>query len=612
MFHFLIYELNSKIHIGTTTESSYKLDVNAGAAGGISVSNAAAVLSLNLYNSTNNAIARFTSTTNAFWDLQANTDGTFQIDRSDISVLTFATTGAATFSNSVTAVGTISSSSGSGSGITLANGSIYTSQANSEDDILVNFVGYNGGTTQNRNFRVYDGKSNVIFRTFGGSKNVAIGSNSDAGYKLYVSGQTIAINNATTAEFRLQGGGYGTSYNTSLRSLAGAIGVLQFGNNDANYVLIGNTATGGYLDFRSNVSGESVSSGNFAMRINANGNIGINSTNSSEKLYVNGKILGVGKLFIQRESAGADTLIQFKNEVGSDRAYINFGGTNEELGFYSGAGGTRNMIIGSDGAMGFNYPTLAVRSFMFRAISGRPLAIEIAESGGVQSVYIRPNSSGRHLITSNYLSGGVYLPLALSGRENDGDLVLATSGNILINTGTDSGWKLYVNGGSTDALKLYNSGGVQSMNIENTTNNVIMRLVSSTNTFWDIQANTNGTFHIDRGDVTAFLLATSGAATFSSSVTATSFFESSDIRLKTLIESNPIIDGIEKLQAKLYEKNGKIEMGYFAQDAEKLMPYAVEKNEDGFLNLSYREVHTAKIARLEKRVAELEKQLNLN
>jgi hypothetical protein len=103
-----------------------------------------------------------------------------------------------------------------------------------------------------------------------------------------------------------------------------------------------------------------------------------------------------------------------------------------------------------------------------------------------------------------------------------------------------------------------------------------------------------------------------GNATFFSYVTATAFYESSDFRLKTLIESNPIIAGIEKLEAKLYEKNGKIELGYFAQDAELIMPYAVTKNEDGFLNLSYREVHTAKIARLEQRVAELEKQLNLN
>lgn len=110
----------------------------------------------------------------------------------------------------------------------------------------------------------------------------------------------------------------------------------------------------------------------------------------------------------------------------------------------------------------------------------------------------------------------------------------------------------------------------------------------------------------------ALVISGSGAATFNSSVTATSFFESSDLRKKKLIESNPIINGIEKLEAKLYEKDGKIELGYFAQDAELIMPYAVTKNADGFLNLSYREVHTAKIARLEKEVAELKEKLNLN
>jgi hypothetical protein len=119
----------------------------------------------------------------------------------------------------------------------------------------------------------------------------------------------------------------------------------------------------------------------------------------------------------------------------------------------------------------------------------------------------------------------------------------------------------------------------------------------------------------DSSTYTMELISTSATAanlTVLGSVTATSFFESSDFRLKTLIESNPIINGIEKLEAKLYEKNGKIELGYFAQDAELIMPYAVTKNEDGFLNLSYREVHTAKIARLEKEVAELKEKLNLN
>ena len=110
----------------------------------------------------------------------------------------------------------------------------------------------------------------------------------------------------------------------------------------------------------------------------------------------------------------------------------------------------------------------------------------------------------------------------------------------------------------------------------------------------------------------AYLICTgSGTMATGGTFTATAFYESSDKRLKTLIDGSAQVSGIENIEAKLYEKNGKIELGYFAQDVEKLMPYAIEKNADGFLNLSYREVHTAKIARLEKRVAELEKQLNI-
>ena len=105
------------------------------------------------------------------------------------------------------------------------------------------------------------------------------------------------------------------------------------------------------------------------------------------------------------------------------------------------------------------------------------------------------------------------------------------------------------------------------------------------------------------------LIATNGAATFSSSVTATSFFESSDSRIKTQLEDFLDYTAIANVKAKYYEKNGKIELGYFAQEFESILPNAISKNEEGYLNLSYREVHTAKIAALEKEVKELKEQL---
>jgi hypothetical protein len=92
-------------------------------------------------------------------------------------------------------------------------------------------------------------------------------------------------------------------------------------------------------------------------------------------------------------------------------------------------------------------------------------------------------------------------------------------------------------------------------------------------------------------------------------VYADSFFEFSDKRFKTLVQENPDFVGIESITAKHYIKEGKEEIGYFAQDFEGVLDSAILKDKDGILSLSYRQVHTAKIAALEKRIAELEAKL---
>ena len=83
-----------------------------------------------------------------------------------------------------------------------------------------------------------------------------------------------------------------------------------------------------------------------------------------------------------------------------------------------------------------------------------------------------------------------------------------------------------------------------------------------------------------------------------------------DRRIKTLLGDTIDYQAIANVTAKYYEKNGKTELGYFAQDFEQLLPSAVSKNEDGYLNLSYREVHTAKIANLEAYTSNLELEIS--
>ena len=65
-----------------------------------------------------------------------------------------------------------------------------------------------------------------------------------------------------------------------------------------------------------------------------------------------GEVSLKSRLNLQRSSGGATTLIQFKNENGVDRAHIDFGGTNEELSFFSGAGGSEHMRISGTGNVG--------------------------------------------------------------------------------------------------------------------------------------------------------------------------------------------------------------------------------------------------------------------
>ena len=109
---------------------------------------------------------------------------------------------------------------------------------------------------------------------------------------------------------------------------------------------------------------------------------------------------------------------------------------------------------------------------------------------------------------------------------------------------------------------------------------------------------------------------TSDSVTFST-VTASAFYESSDARLKTIVDEDYRVDSIVAIKPKFYQKNGKFEVGYIAQEVEGVFEHAVVLGLDGYLNLSYTQVHTLKIAALEDsvddikmKIKELEEKLN--
>lgn len=91
-------------------------------------------------------------------------------------------------------------------------------------------------------------------------------------------------------------------------------------------------------------------------------------------------------------------------------------------------------------------------------------------------------------------------------------------------------------------------------------------------------------------------------------LTASGFYEWSDIRYKNVIENNPDISGlgIDVIKFTRHENN-IIRYGYSAQQVQAILPDAVYGTDK--LTVNYMDVHTLKIASLERRVKELEDRL---
>lgn len=197
-------------------------------------------------------------------------------------------------------------------------------------------------------------------------------------------------------------------------------------------------------------------------------------------------------------------------------------GTTNYLPKFTGTSTIGNSAFYDGGGFGgFNSVGLGSRTFVIQAANARPLALEMIENANVHAVYVRPNNSGYNLISSNYISGGVYIPLALSGRESSSDLVLWTNGNTSIGQSSDSGYKLDVNGTGRFAASYTASGTVAIETWQRSGGAVSADMTyNDANTSMNFGTSTSHTLNIKTNNTTALSLASTGAATFSSSVTA--------------------------------------------------------------------------------------------
>jgi len=385
-------------------------------------------------------------------------------------------------------------------------------------------------------------------------------------------------------------------------------------------LLIGINQTGTYSFLQSSQA----SVGYKSLALNPNGgNVLIGTTtDSGYKLDVN----GTGR-FTGQTTFGNTLQVTGNANVPASGAGIELAGSTSATGITSFNRTLGTYLASGHNALSYSFAISGVEKFALAASTGAATFSSSVKAG----TYLGVAKDG-----SDTIGAGAYLVLAatsssrqwiqqLSASQNltyyhyNGSswiqpVTFTAGGNVLIGTTTDAGQKLQVNGTlyTADMVTIgiadISTGENKGLRLNNT---------GSGGKNWNITAGKTGSNNADfvvRNSTThANVLAldgTSGSAEFISSIYATAFFESSDSRLKTLIQDNYQTKGIASITPKLYTKNGKVELGYYAQDFVGVLDSAVSKGSDDMLSLSYREVHTAKIYALEQEIKELKAKMN--
>jgi hypothetical protein len=304
-----------------------------------------------------------------------------------------------------------------------------------------------------------------------------------------------------------------------------------------------------------------------------------------------------------------------------------------------GTGNTPQVYLNSSGNLGLGVtPSAWVGVWSAKALQVGPAGALVSFNESVgnmrtdlsSNAFVNTGGSYAYINTeaaSSYQqkSGSHIWQIAPSGTAGNAitftqAMTLFSTGNLAVGTTTDAGYKLDVNGtGRFSGVTYFTGGNIQVSNSNASGYSVTTYQNTGTSgRSFDIGVGGNTSaqanrFYIYDNSASAlrfWIDGSTGAATFTSSVTATSFFESSDSRLKTLIQDNYQTKGIASITPKLYTKNGKVELGYYAQDFVGILDSAVSKGSDDMLSLSYREVLVAKVYALEQRIKELETKMN--
>lgn len=157
------------------------------------------------------------------------------------------------------------------------------------------------------------------------------------------------------------------------------------------------------------VDAPGLSGGRFIIKDNCF--VGIGATSPADLLHM----CAVGEANLRMQSTTSGKTYRLVTTTGGSFIIDDFGVANR-------------MTISNGGTFGFNCTGIAARTMVVKGVTGCYIVAEFIEPAGVHSAYIYPNKNSTNHISSDYMSGGTFLPLSLSGRENTCDFVLGTDG----------------------------------------------------------------------------------------------------------------------------------------------------------------------------------------
>ena len=235
---------------------------------------------------------------------------------------------------------------------------------------------------------------------------------------------------------------------------------------------------------------------------------------------------------------------------------------------------------------------------------GSTIDAGIQLSGATKTVYLLYNNTNAAILnstgftlgsTSGTGTGALYAGAgAFSGSLNTtaGNGISAGGNNFAVAPSATRG-VLNVNGSTDQFVTLAGNGYLYA-------SSTIMQLL----------AQTGVNLSLASGGITALSFNSSQQATFASSVTASSFYNSSDIRLKNITNRYKTDNGFDFVVGSWKSDSTKQKhFWYIAQEVEKVYPFLVNTDGNGMKSVNYTELHTKEIYDLQKEVIELKKEL---